>query len=72
MTMRCMLPGVVAPFDVKLVESTIIETFEPGDKVKSRDILLTEMRDYLTFGSKGHDKMLLHEDRIYTISENHI
>ena len=38
--------GWVPRTDVKLVESTVIETFKPGDKVKIKDIPLAEMRDY--------------------------
>lgn len=61
--------GWVPRSDVKLVESTIIETFEPGDKVKIKDIPLAEMRDYPHLWKKPMTKMLLHEDRVYTIGE---
>lgn len=61
--------GWVPRSDVKLVESTVVETFEPGDKVKIKDIPLAEMRDYPHLWKQGMTKMLLHEDRIYTISE---
>ena len=49
--------GWVPRSDVKLVESTII------------DIPLTEMRDYPHPWKKPMTKMLLHEDRVYEISE---
>lgn len=61
--------GWVPRTDVKLVESTVVETFEPGDKVKIKDIPLAEMRDYPHPWKKPMTKMLLHEDRVYTISE---
>ena len=61
--------GWVSRADVKLVESVVIPTFEPGDKVKIKDIPLTEMRDYPHPWKKPMTKMLLHEDRVYEISE---
>ena len=61
--------GWVPRTDVKLVESTVVETFEPGDKVKIKDIPLAEMRDYPYPWKKPMTKMLLHEDRVYTIGE---
>jgi hypothetical protein len=61
--------GWVPRTDVKLVELTVVETFEPGDKVKIKDIPLAEMRDYPHPWKKPMTKMLLHEDRVYTISE---
>ena len=61
--------GWVPRTDVKLVESTAVETFEPGDKVKIKDIPLAEMRDYPHLWKQGMTKMLLHEDRVHTISE---
>lgn len=61
--------GWVPRTDVKLVESTVVETFEPGDKVKIKDIPLAEMRDYPHPWKKPMTKMLLHEDQVYTISE---
>ena len=61
--------GWVSRADVKLAESVVIPTFEPGDKVKIKDIPLSEMRDYPHPWKKPMTKMLLHEDRIYTVSE---
>ena len=61
--------GWVPRSDVKLVESTVVDTFEPGDKVKIKDIPLCEMRHYPHLWKEGMTKMLLHEDLIYTISE---
>ena len=61
--------GWVPRTDVKLVKSTVVEIFEPGDKVKIKDIPLAEMRDYPHPWKKPMTKMLLHEDRVYTISE---
>lgn len=61
--------GWVPQDDIKLVESVVIETFAPGDKVKIKDIPLYEMRYYPHPWKKDMTKMLLHEDRVYTISE---
>ena len=61
--------GWVSRADVKLVESVVIPTFEPGDKVKIKDIPLAEMRDYPHPWKKPMTKMLLREDRVYEISE---
>ena len=61
--------GCVPLVDVELIESVFVDTFSPGDQVRIKDIPLYEMKHYPHIWKKPMTKMLLHEERVYTISE---